>query len=174
MALFLRRDMPHWWRKGSLVFLAFSWLTGLLAGAASAYTAGDILFPLMRSAPGCSVSIVSLLCVACFPFLISAFAVFISQPWLLLAVSFGKAFCFALVSTGILASYGSGGWLLRWLLCFSDCAVLPLLYWYWMRYISGDRAFSGPETGLALCLGLLIASADHHFIVPLLARLTDF
>ena len=98
MAQHFHRNKPAWWRKYSFLFLAFCWIAGLLSGASVYLAAGDSLNSLMRSAVMRPVSIVSLLCVTMFPFLISAFAVYISEPWLLLIVSFGDAFVLSFVS----------------------------------------------------------------------------
>ena len=74
MAQHFHRNKPAWWRKYSFLFLAFCWIAGLLSGASVYLAAGDSLNSLMRSAVMRPVSIVSLLCVTMFPFLISAFA----------------------------------------------------------------------------------------------------
>lgn len=92
MAQLFHRNMPAWWRKYCFLFLAFCWIAGLLSGASACLAAGDSLNSLMRGAAARPVSIVSLLGVTMFPFLLSAFAVYISEPWLLLIVSFGDAF----------------------------------------------------------------------------------
>ena len=65
----------------------------------------------MRGAAARPVSIVSLLGVTMFPFLLSAFAVYISEPWLLLIVSFGDAFVLSFVSLGVMQCSGIEMWL---------------------------------------------------------------
>ena len=125
----------------------------------------------MRGAVGRPVSIVGLLCVTIFPFLFSAFAVYISEPWLLLPVSFGDAFVLSFVSLGVMQCYGSAGWLVRWLLTFSASLAAPLLYLYWLRHLTGRRRFSSLEAACVLCLYALIGSVDFRLISPLLVRL---
>lgn len=173
MARFFCSGLPHWWRKGCRFFLAFSWLAGLACGILVYLSAGNFLLSLMRSTLYVPVSIVGLLCVTTFPFLLSAFAVFLSKPVLLLPICFGKAFLFAFASIGILQAFGSAGWLLRWLLLFSDCASIPLLYWFWLRYLPGYRSLSGWEAASMLSLWLLIGSVNYSVISPLLARLIE-
>ena len=174
MAQFLHRDSLQILRKGSTFFLAFFWLSGLICGILVFLSAGNSLIPLMRSALSAPVSIVGLLCVSMLPFLLSVFAVFVSNPRLILLVSFGKAFFFSLVSLGVIQAFGSAGWFVRWLLLFSDSVSLPLLYWYWCRYISGSREFCGWETCGVLSLGLLIGSVDYCLVSPFLALLINF
>ena len=106
MAQLFRRSMPAWWRKYCFLFLAFCWIAGLLSGASACLAAGDSLNSLMRGAAARPVSIVSLLGVTMFPFLLSAFAVYISEPWLLLIVSFGDAFVLSFVSLGVVQCSG--------------------------------------------------------------------
>ena len=102
MAQLFHRNMPAWWRKYCFLFLAFCWIAGLLSGASACLAAGDSLNSLMRGAAARPVSIVSLLGVTMFPFLLSAFAVYISEPWLLLIVSFGDAFVLSFVPLGVM------------------------------------------------------------------------
>lgn len=171
MAQLFHRNPPLWWRKYSFLFLAFCWTAGLLSGAAVYLSAEKSLDSLMRGALGRPVSIVSLLCVTILPFLLSAFAVYISKPWLLLPVSFGDAFVLCFVSLGVMQCGGSAGWLVRWLLMFSASLAAPLLYLYWLRHVTGRRRFSSLEAACVLCLYALIGSIDYRLISPMLVRL---
>lgn len=164
---------PHWWRKGCRFFLACFWLSGALCGILASLSAGRTLVSLMRGTLFVPVSIVGMLCATALPFLLSAFAVFLSRPVLLLTICFGKAFLFAFVSMGIFQAFGSAGWLLRWFLLFSDYASVPLLYWFWLRHISGERPLDGWETALLCSLALLIGSVNFSVISPFLAGLID-
>lgn len=174
MARIFHHGLPDFWRKGSTTFLALSFLLGLVFGVAVFSAAGDSFLSLMRGILSGSVSIVGLLCVTFLPFLFSAFAVSISEPWLLLPVSFGKAFLFSLVSLGLLQGFGSAGWLVRWLLMFSDLVSLPLLYGFWQRHISGERRYCFAECFALLSFFFLIGSVDYCCISPFLADLIHF
>lgn len=172
------RFMAHMFHGGSgrskySVALALFWICGILCGASLFLMAGSSNASLMRGLVSGSVSIVGLLGVTVLPFLISAYAVSISEPKLLFPVCFGKAFCFSYVSAGILWSFGSAGWLIRWLLMFSEFLTLPVLYGYWQRHISGKHPFSGMETGCILALLILIGSVDYRCISPFLAMLIN-
>ena len=171
MARLFKVDFPLWWRKGSTHFLALCWTAGLLTGMAAFFFADDILLLWMRGVPEGTVSIVGLLAVSVFPFLLSAFAVFIGWPRLLLLIAFWKAAVFTYVSCGLLTGFDSVGWLLRWFLMFSSLSSLPVLYWFWRRYIPGERAVSFAEVFLLLSLFVLLGSIDFCWISPFLANL---
>ena len=174
MARFFCLDLSKLWRKGCRFFLACFWLSGILCGVLAFLSAGRTLVSLMRSTLLVPVSIVGMLCVTILPFLLSAFAVSLSKPVFLLPICFGKAFLFAFVSIGILQAFGSAGWMFRWILLFSDCVCVPLLYWFWLRHISGVRSLYGGEAALMCALGLLIGSVNFSIISPFLAGLIDF
>ena len=171
MAQIFHRNLPVWWRKCCFLLLALCWVAGLLSGVYVFLSAGSSLDSVMRSALTGPVSIVGLLCVTIIPFLLSAFAVYISGPWLLLPVCFGDAFVFSFVSLGVTGCGGYAGWLIRWLLVFSASVSSPLLYLYWLRHLTGRRRFDYWETAWVLCICALIGSVDFRIISPFLARL---
>lgn len=168
MGRFLNLKLPHFSRRNNRVFLALFWFSGLLTGSALSVAASDSLAPMMRMAVDCCVSIDGLLTAILLPFLLSVFAVLIHEPWLLLPIAFGKAFLVSFLGIGVLAAYGSAGWLVRGLLMFSDCCTLPLLYWYWSRHTSDQRG-SGAVSALVLVIAILIGSFDYCVVSPFLA-----
>lgn len=133
-------------------------------------SAGSSLASLMRSTPQDAVSIAGLLCLTFFPFLISAFAVSLSRSALFL-VCFGKAFLFAFAALGVSQAFGCAGWLLLRLILFSDCMLLPLLYFLWLRLLAGNSC--GWENACIWALALLIVSIDYRIISPILASLIE-
>lgn len=173
MARFFFHNLPRRERNCSQFILAFSWLSGLLCGAFALLSADNRIISLMRSVALAPVSIVGLLCAILFPFLFSASAVYFSKPGWLFPISFGKAFLFAYVSTGIVQAFGSAGWLIRFLLLFGNCASIPVLYWFWLRHLPGCRRSLGWEDILAISITMLIGSVHYRIIVPFLALLID-
>lgn len=167
MARFLHHVLRSLQRKWEIVFLAFCFSMGLVFGTLSFYRA-DLSSSLMHGAISGSVSIVHLLSVILLPFLLSALAVFFSKPKLIFAIAFLKAFNFAFISAGVFAAFGCGGWLVRWLLMFSDCLTMPLLWLYWLRNAFGCRAFRIWEVGTTAAAYCLIGCLDYYFIMPLL------
>ena len=168
MGRFLHLKLPFLSRRGPRMVLALSWFLGLLMGAVVSAAASESLVPLMRAAAAGCVSIDRLLTAILLPFLLSALAVYLQEPWLLLLIAFGKAFLVSFLGFGLMAAYGSAGWLLRWLLMFGDCCSLPLLFWYWLRHISGLRKFTIAGTAPVLLVAVAIGSFDYCIVSPFL------
>ena len=171
MARFLHHLESYPSRRKFCHFLALCWAASLCCGIYFWFHAGSSFLSLMRSSLYSSVSIVSLLLVTGLPFLLSAFAVFLSCHWLLPAIAFGKGFLFSFISMGALASFGCAGWLLRLLLCFSDLMSMPILYWFWLHCCRIRKYGFGCCTVLSAALIFLIGSIDYCLIAPFLADL---
>lgn len=170
MARFLHQDfLPRDHRRNHWI-LAFFWVAGLAFGTFSAFAAGPSLFLMMRGAAHGSLSIVSLLATLYLPFLLSAFAVFLSAYWLIFPLSFAKGFLFAFVSAGIVGAFGSAGWLFRLFLCFADHLSAPVLYWFWMYCLNNQSGIRLQFLLTGSCL-FLIASTEYSVISPFLADL---
>lgn len=157
------------WRRCAKWFLAASWCSGLILGIFAAMRASNILVPMMHSAVNSPASIFGLFAAAVFPFLISIYAVSISEPWLLLIISAYKAFGFSFCACAVSFAFGQSGWLVRFLFLFSDHCLLPLLYLYWLRYVSGDKPLSNWESGACIAAAVLVGCVDYFLISPFLA-----
>ena len=173
--LWLYDSMQHvrhfYLRRKRKFFLASIWICGLYFGSFAA-SQNSALVSMMRTAAQSRVSIVSLLPVLLLPFLISAFAVSISKPWLIILVCFSKAFSFGLHVGAISIAFGSAGWLARMLLLFSAGCCVPVLYWFWLRHFSG-RYRSAVWRDFGICSGivLFIGFLDCGIISPYLASI---
>lgn len=151
--------------------LAFAWIGGLFLGAVASVSADKLLASTMRAAVSGSMSITGPIAVLLLPLFLSAYAVYFSQPALLVAVAFLKAFLFAYTGAGLLISYPVSGWLLQWLMMFSDMMSLPLL---WLLWISGDFKNQSLLTcRFVVCAvaSVLIGCVDLLLVAPFLARL---
>lgn len=173
MARFVSFRFSHAFRKCGRFFLAFVWLGGLVCGILLSLSAGQTYISWMRGMPLAPVSIVGLLLVSCLPFLCSALAVLFGKAILVLPVCFGKAVLFAFVSFGVLQSSASGGWLLRWLVMFTDVALMPVLYFFWLRCLVGDRRIRFGHIFLLVAVVFLIAVVDCSIVSPFLVGLID-
>lgn len=173
MALFSHHEFPHLWRKGCTILLALCFLSGLIFGMFAYISAEETLLPMMRRTFYGNVSIVSLLSVTCLPFLLSAFAVYTTWPGFMLAVSFAKAFVFSFVSLGIYSCIHSAGWFLLWLLIFTDLLSMPVMYFFWLRNLSGEGKLSLPVMVMCTSLVILIVSLYIRFISPFLAQILN-
>ncbi len=170
MAQLFRHDFLAHPRKAGRFLLAIVLLSGYICGILVSMKAGNIS-SLMYAAVNARVSIVSLLLAFLLPFLLSAIAVYLGQPWLFLPIGFCKAFCFACVSYGIGYAYAGAGWLMRWLFMFSDTLTMPLLCYFWLSHMSGSPRNSPAAWFWILSASLFIGYIDFRFIAPILAVL---
>jgi len=118
-----------------------------------------------------SVSIFGVACAVSFPFIISSFFAFLSLNQLLLPLCFLNAFSFGLFGQCVYLSYGSAGWLVRFLIQFPQILTAPFFCWFCIRHSFGKvssllRDFS--ICMVACALGVLM---DYYIISPFLAKL---
>lgn len=171
MVSFFRSGFVSFCRKNAAVYLACAWCAGLLSGCIFGTVSASFPFSLMRTAMLRPVSIFGLLTVLYLPLLFSAFAVYISQIWLLIPICFLKAFAFSFLAAACSVQQASGGWLLRFLLLFSDCLAIPLLYWVWYRACCRSRRDALYSDLVAGFLLLPIGAMDFLYISPFLSNL---
>ena len=160
-------------RHRNAILLALVWVSALILGTVFAVHAGNNYFLLMRGAPDCSVSIAGLLATVLLPYLFAAFAVYISKPKLLYLVCFAKVFAFAMCGYGICVAYGSAGWLVRWLLQFSDICTVPVLCWFSIRHLQGRSCTFRTDCLIYGGMVMLVGYLDYSLISPFLVILTE-
>ncbi len=156
----------------SLLFAGF-WITGLISGTAISLSSGEPIISMTQSAASGRGSVISLLATVLLPFLFAAFAASIHIPALIFAVGFGKAFSFSFVSMGCMQSFPGSGWLIRWLLCFSNAAALPVLFWFCCSCLH-DKPPKPERLIFFASLLLLTATADYVYISSFLSELMHF
>lgn len=172
--LISQKKVLHFWRKGCRSFLAFFWILGWVFGIWTASESElDCRF-WMYGIFDSSISILSLLFFSFLPFLISIFLVLQNTSYLLPLIAFGKAFILAIVSFFVLITYGSAGWLIGSLYLFSDLCLLPVLFFFWSRYVSGKRVPSSWEITGYCVWAIFVSSIDLCIISPFGASLIDF
>lgn len=157
-------------RKLPVFLLALFWSLGLVCGDFLFRFFGSNLASQMPLAAVCQPSIFGLLISFLLPFLFSVFAVYISAPKLFFLIAFIKASLFAFVSAAVYSAFEGTGWLIRFLLLFTDITGVMLLYHYWQRHISGLRSFSALSFVGYLIPGFSAVLADYYYISPLLQR----
>ena len=150
--------------------LAACFSGGLLAGL---YLYSHITYTssLMCMLPTERVSIVGLLTVLFLPLLISSLAALFSIKSIILLVAFFKGLTFCCCSAHIIAAFGDAGWLLRWLLMFSDSLMLIPLVWFWNRNIFGSCKSFWFDITVCSIIGVAVGIVDLVFISPLLVSL---
>jgi len=150
--------------------LAFCWTLGLISGICL-YFALPSSGALMRGLLLAPVSIVWLFLSGVFPFLVSAFAVYISKPQLIFLISILKAFCFSFVALCLSDGFGAAGWLVRFFLLFHDMFIIPCLYIYWSRGLSRSDPVPLYENLSWFSLQILILCVEYRVCIPFLLRL---
>ena len=155
-----------------LLFAAV-WILGLFLGAVLAPTADDPLFSLMRPEIHYRVSIVTGLITAFLPLLIAAYGVYSRKSRLLYLICFFRAFHFSFCGSFICTLYGNAGWLVRIFLQFTDLLSVPVLCWFCIRQIPGDKALKKKDLVISLALTAAAFILDHFLIAPFFANLTD-
>lgn len=158
-------------RKTGSHFLALFWIAGLLFGIFCFQHTDNLLLLWMRRIPEGAVSIVGLLTVSVFPFLISAFAVYLCASKPLFVIAFLKAAVFSFVSCWISLSYKDAGWLIRFFYMGGSLISLPVLFWFWARHISGEMPFSWAEVFFILSMLFLLECVNFCRILPFAAIL---
>ena len=169
MVRFFRCHILQSSRRVHAVILAFVLLSGFAFGILSSGSAEQSLFQLMRTAASARVSIICLLPVIFLPVLFSALAVYIGQRWLIFLLAFAKAFLIGYLSSSILIRYPDSGFLFVLLFLCSDCLTFPVMCWFWLRILSGEK--SAPCIYAVILWILWIGILDSQVISPFLATL---
>lgn len=168
-----RFGLRHYVISTAELFLLLCWVCGCALGVLTGMNAGDIYASLMRGAVRCPVSIVGLVISVYLPFLLSAFAVYLGKSGLLYIVCFLKSWAFTLAAYGTVAAYGSAGWLVQFLLQFSDILLLWLLCWFCLRHIGKTTAPVNRDFRICTAAVAAVCSIDYCVISPFLVGLTQ-
>ncbi len=156
-------------RMSRVLFAGF-WIIGLILGASFSLLTGESFLSMTHTAASSRGSVISLFASAFLPFLIVSLAVYFHTPVVIYCLVFGKGFCFCFVSMGIMLAFPESGWLLRWLLLFSDSLALPVLIWFCLRHIHKDSV-AGAAVFFAGALIFLTATIDNLFVSSFLSDL---
>ena len=159
------------WHRYSVWLLHSFWILGFATGIFLAVSCQNILVPMMRGIVTARVSISGLLVVALLPFLLSCYAISLSDFWLLLFIGAAKAFGFGFCACGVSLAFGNSSWLIRILLLFTDCFAVPLLYLFSLRHISGRASRAQRDMAIVLSIMAITSLVDYIWISPFLAAL---
>lgn len=155
------------------VLLCCTWFLGLVLGYCFSFQISDIFASLMLSVADSRLSIVGLFFSLIFPFFISAVLLRYTSPLAILPLVFIKAFSFSLCACAVTFAFGDAGWLVRWLLIFSDSFLIVLLLWFWLKNISEEKRTIKTDLLLCIIASGLIGCADLCFVSPFLVMLFD-
>ena len=146
------------------------WCAGFAGGFFLATDAG-FYYSLMRACCDSRVSIVNLLIVPCFPFLISAIAVYFSSRPLLYLCAVVKMFCFGFCLCAVSRSFPGAGLLMCILLLFADILTLPVLCRFqWLGCLQGRKHLFRNAT-MSLCWFFAVCCVDYLWVMPLLREI---
>ena len=160
-----------WGCKPGMLVLACAFGFGLLLGPMASTGADSVFSGSRRALAQCAGF--SALIPGVLPLLFSGLAVYVKRPVLLIPLAFWKAFFFSYVASGLIAAWGSAGWLVCILALFGSFGSLSMLWWYWLRHIGGE-AFSG-RIFLSALGGILLIGWVHIMVIsPFLTNILIF
>lgn len=151
------------------LLLGACWIAGLLFGMYAAVASGNSLLLMMRGDVS-TVSIPGLLIIS-LPFLLTAVAVFLSHPGVLVPMVLWEAFGFGFCAYGFVISFGGAYWLAWLLLMFPRVAAVPLLMWLWLRCCEVPNRYRIGEIAACGAAVALVGVVDHCLIAPCAAVL---
>ena len=148
------------WLRSDVSPIALFWLAGLILGTAVFQPDASLMRPQLCG----RVSIVSAIATAAFPLLLAALAVHINRKKFLWLICFLKAFSFSFCGVLLWRTYGSSGWLIRFLLMFTDICTLPAFLWYCFRRSRRDFV-------VCILISLSVACINYFVVSPFSAEL---
>lgn len=151
--------------------LILFWFLGVFIGIWIAQQTITVTSSLVRSVVDSRSSIVGLLTVLTVPFLISAILFKLSLPTLGFCIVFIKSLLFSYCSCSLVLAFGEAGWLMRWLLLFSDSCTVVLLLWLWIRNITGQGKKIKSDLLFCCLITVLIGCVDYYILSPFAAML---
>lgn len=143
------------------------WTVGVLLGVSFAFFADHSVLLMMRGWCYLPASIVDLLIVCFLPLLLSAFAVYLNEPWALFPIAFFKAFAFGICGCLICRSFGTAGWLACSLLQFSGWTSSVLLMYFDLKAVI-DRSNALARFPWFAIILLVVALVDLYVVAPVL------
>lgn len=160
--------------KESVILLSCLWILGLVCGLYFVSSADSLLFEPFYVASFNRTSIFGILVVTLLPIAVSAIAAYFSVPVLIYALCIFKAFCFSTVLCGVVLVFGYSGWLIRFLLVFSESFMVGLLFWLWYNILSSERNTVHRDLLISTAIAAAIGTVDYFLVSPYLAVLMHY
>ena len=148
------------------LLLAICWVVGLLLGLYLAIHLPEKSSSLVRALLHSRVSTVGFVANLFLPIILSAIVWKLKIPAFYLLIAFCKAIGYSFCFSAITLLFHEAGWLLRWLLLFSDTFISAILLWFWFSHVNVN---TGVRKDLCICcvLAIFICLADICFVTPL-------
>lgn len=147
-----------------LLLLAFVWCSGLCIGYSLYLHTADLFYSLMCTAPLVRVSIVGLIFVVYLPFLASVLALCCYADPVIYIIAFLKSLIYAFCACHIVVTFSSAGWIVRFLLLFSDASLMIPLFWFWCRRICFKQRLLMQDSLFYLSISLVVTIVDYFVI----------
>lgn len=173
MAQKCRNDECHLNQKYRDIALSICWFLGLICGMYLFYRTGTPAVSWMRRIVNGSVSILSLFGIYFFPFLFTAYAIWITRPALLYVIAVARAALYAFVSLGVFVAFGSSGWVVQGLVLCCDSVLVFCLYTMWLRVLRGCKSTGAFFVFCVATICLLMSAVDYCVISPFWACLIE-
>lgn len=164
-------NLRSFFRKPAVLFLAFLLAVGFSFGAYTACISAPVLSSMMRMAASGCVSIVRVAVVVLLPFSFAAVAVLLMRPFLLYLLVLFKSFGYGFCLCGICIVFEQAGWLICFLLLFTDSAVMATLVFFSLRHISGLKNGAFFELIVLSSCCFLVGIIDVTVIFPFLSTI---
>lgn len=151
-------DWLSFWNRIGISCLVFTWCLGLSCGFQLVSFSEPKLSSLMDVLIIRRGSIIGLMMINILPLVISAVIIRFRIPYLLVPIVFFKALLRGFSLSCFLHAYCNSGWLLAFLLMFSQSGSTVFLLWFWVKHIHYTGVWHGR--------GFLIAGfADFVFVI---------
>lgn len=158
-----RYNLHNYW-------IVVPWLIALFLGTYCAASSDLSVFSLVRRTVFGKVSTVCLMAVQLLPFLFAAYATYINNTILLLSACSVKLFSFGFAGYLVWAAFGSAGWLMHFLMLFSDVVLVPVLCLFCMYIYTEPTKLMN---ALLICMGIVVVIVllDGFFFSALLEKM---
>lgn len=142
-------------------------MIGLSAGIYTASTLSLSTLSFIRLILYDRTSIAVLIVTRFLPFLAAFIVCLLSRPIFVIPITFIKAFSFAFSAFGIVLAFGNAGWMMRWLLMFSDSFSVLLLAWFSIRNLSDNQKSLIKDFAACFLATMFFCVFEYFAILPL-------
>lgn len=152
--------------------IALVWLSGLLFGAYILCKTDYIT--LIDSLVFSRISIVGLCLSLIIPLLLSYILIRHQRLYFIFPVVFFKAITFFCCYGSLWIIYQNAGWLICWMVMFSDFFLVILLLFLWYRAATGKKHSYSFNILVYIVIPFTIVCIDYFYISPCAAKLLNF
>ena len=163
------RSVSSWInRKSRCIILAFSSCFFSASGIYCGFNSEGPFASLILMSPVTQVSIAGLLFSRMFPLLLSILAMIYNMPGSLVAICSLKSFLFGLVFSSVSRLYGFAGWIVSFLLLFSDFVSLLSVHLFSFWHAGGFHSGASKDIRFLIYFVLFFVFMDLAFVSPFL------